>query len=60
MIFMLTTFLFRLFPARKQSAPLRRTDEAKELEKLFDPIFAKRINLARLSRKQKRRNRVYV
>jgi CubicO group peptidase (beta-lactamase class C family) len=43
-IFTLVTLLIQPFPAQNQSAPLRRqTDEAKELEKLFDPIFAERM-----------------
>lgn len=43
LIFTLFTLLIQPFPAQNQSAPLRRTDEAKELEKLFDPIFADRM-----------------
>ena len=42
-IFTLIMLLIQPFPAQKQSAPLRRIGEARELEKLFDPIFAERM-----------------
>ncbi|HEX8736644.1 MAG TPA: serine hydrolase domain-containing protein, partial [Pyrinomonadaceae bacterium] len=42
-IFTLLMLLIQPFPAQKQSAAAFQTDEAKELEKLFDPIFAERM-----------------
>lgn len=39
-IFALIIVLIQPFPAQKQSVSIRKADEAKELEKLFDPIFA--------------------
>ena len=41
-IFTLLALLIQPFPAQKQSTTTQ-TDEAKEMEKLFDPIFAERM-----------------